>query len=267
MMLQSHQVASKYCRANISSSYPANLSIRAFVSTLKTFFGRRGDTNDTFAEEFSENLRKDKARILGFSESTARSKFVRLYSDEARELKDGSIDEEKAFRKAFNTNLSAALTLPTRKSSNHASTKVKEASTQHPLWDDTQGIVRLCLSLSKRFQEACATIAQAKPTEELGETWSADHTRLADELQMGYRVAERQIARVVGRKGEGSLDAVAPIEAAKEDRRMAQVLAMKVPGPSMGVAGEISLSDTLRCAQSGVRKFVKGLPVTEALEE
>ena len=84
---------------------------------------------------------------------------------------------------------------------------------------------------------------------------------------MGYRVAERQIARMVGRQGGTSVDAVTDVEAAKEDQRMAQVLAMKVPEREMGVTGEVSLSDTLRYAESGLKRFVKGLPIAAIEEE
>ncbi len=169
--------------------------------------------------------------------------------------------EESAFRHAFNSQLDTALLLVSSKAKGAMNPLAgsKGTPTQHAYFQVPTTLLKLCQGMQTRYEQLSEMVDNAKPEAILGQPWQQDHEKLAQLLEIGHRVAERQIDELVQRDAQ-NMDTKAQVVVSDEDEQEAvEVLGMRVAGQDKKIPA-IPWDESLRHAEHGVRRFTRGLP-------
>ncbi len=169
--------------------------------------------------------------------------------------------EENAFREAFNAQLTAASLLVSSKAKGaiYPLAGSKGTPTQHAYFQVPTTLLKLCQGMQTRYEQLSGMVGNAKPEVILGQAWRQDHEKLAQLLEIGHRVAERQINELVQRDAK-SMDTKTQVVLSDEDEQEAvEVLGMRVAGQDKKIPA-IPWDETLRYAEHGIKRFTRGLP-------
>ncbi len=152
------------------------------------------------------------------------------------------------------------------------------SATSHPYFTEGAALFKHCRSLLQTYETLSNSIAQAVPDDirDVEQRWRSDAARVERLLFLGRRVAERSIEKVLLRseevgkdvekavtRGDGRGGGGEEIGAEEQEMREASVFFRSSVERGERRGEGVSLVDTLRLAERGVRRLAKGLPVEE----
>jgi hypothetical protein len=142
-------------------------------------------------------------------------------------------------------------------------------SSEHPDFKAGRSIVKRSRDLLNTYDEACACIESCarEDTKAMHGKLKVETEKVRRILDIGRRATERRIRRVIEEEERDELqgDGLAPQPLSSQEKREAAVFFTEVKkGNGKDGENEWNLASTLREAERGVRRMVRGIPFRES---
>ena len=148
--------------------------------------------------------------------------------------------------------INTGLNVPASKQREQARLVKKSYMTHHPLLNAVNTVLTRSEELLMAYYNAEAAIVRCKPTAKAGEDWQEDYEEATKVLEAGHRVAERWLRGMSG---------TSPAEENGENDEQEQDSAVSVIFGFDVDSAALTLPDTLKLAESGVKRLTRALPM------
>ena len=234
---------------------------------MQAFQRSRGHKKDEFLSRFQSKLDEQRADFGNLCSEADQLLLVNNFSNftltewtVSVDDTNSSSEEDNEFKRTLKTQIQIAFDLPPTPSAKAKPIdKLAIEASKHPMYQHAASLFQLYDQLIDKHHQASCLVQDAQPKETLGKSWEEDSKTLADLLETGRRVAERQINNELSKDRDGGERKAVSAEEEKENRVAESYFGVKTR-EHKNVMG---LNDVLAQAEKVMELVTTGLPTTD----
>lgn len=252
----------------------------AQMAHMAQVLAKQDSKKDSFAAKFVKQLKKQRDEVAELAKKGDRDRYVlrgaateapgqlplRLFKP-ILTVNSPSDSQNDEFIKSFNAQVAASLfvlgsSAPRKTSkSTPAADPIFKLCTSHPLYSASVAYGELAQSAIRTYESACEAVDKSKPEHVLGEKWQEENDSLVEILEVGKRVTQREIDRMMMKKGaDVEMGDQGRLHEEQEKAMARAVLGMEQLETGNGESG-LPWIESMRCAERGAKRLAAGLPM------